>query len=273
MSRFLYRANALALGGRLSRPDAAPILSQASVVLPIDGGRGQVESGPFRHGALVAFERAWAQVVGSRPKPDGPYETLSQVTVEGLNVQDMVTADRLVARLVSRHPGAGEPRIIPLGSTFENLRIAGRPVHYDDLTSLFTTRGTFSSVRDGYAKDEAFQKLARSAFWWGGCPDPLPADAPVEVRERAEWLAKNASAYPPLSHGTAQAAIVANVRVEGLETYGNCVAVPGFGRVYLGELLIQEDSRRLTMLRIDLGCPEEGTIVVDAAETNGHTYP
>lgn len=275
MPRFLYRANALALGGSVGQPEPALIPSQASVALSIDGGQGQAESGPFRHGGLVSFERAWAQVLGSRPKPGGPYETLAQVTVEGVSVQGMVTADRMVARLVSQHVGTSgsEPKIIPLGSTFENLRIAGRTVRYDDLSSVFTDLATFGSVRDSYARDEAFQKLARSCFWWGGCPEKLPSDLPDELRERHEWLAQNASACPPVSHGTVLTSIVGNVRVDGLASYANCVVVPGFGRVYLGELLIQEDSRRLTMLRLDLGSPGEGKIVMDATETNGHTYP
>lgn len=275
MPRFIYRANALALGGRVGQPDPSILPSQASVVLSIDGGGGQAESGPFRYGRLISFERAHAQVLGSRPRTDGPYETLSQVTIEGLNVQEMVTADRIVSRLVSQHTGTSgsEPRIIPLGSTFDNLRIAGRPVRYDDLTALFTEHATLSGVSKAWTEDERFQKIARACFWWGGCPEVLAGDVPEELREREAWNAKNSSGRLPLSHGTAQAAIVANVRVEGLTSYANCVIVPGFGRVYLGELLIQDDSRRLTMLRLDLGSPVEGTITVDSSETNGHTFP
>lgn len=268
--RFIYRANALALGGRLGPPDPSIVESQGSLVLSIDGGGGHVECGPYRHGKLISFERAYARVLGSRPKPDGPWETLSTVTIERLNIGDMVTADRIVARLVSQHPAEkGQPRIIPLGSTFENLRIAHQRVSYEDLAPVFTQHGTFDDVKRAYEGDKAFRAIAQRDLLWSG----PPKDAPAPVAESVRWHARFKYPEPPSSHGTIPAAIFGNIKVEGLDTCGNVVIVPGFGRVALGELLIQEDSRRLIMLRLELGSPEEGAIVVDSSETNGHTFP
>ncbi len=268
--RFLYRANALALGGWLGAPRPSIIESQGSLVLSIDGGGGHAECGPFSHAGLIRFERAHARVLGSRPKREGPWETLTTVTVEGLNVGEMVTAERVVARLVSQHPaGAGQPRIMPLGSTFENLRIARRPVSYDDLSGLFTELGTYEGLLRAYAGDKRFQGIAKRDLLWTGAP----SHAPQEVAEQTLWYSKFKPPTPPASHGIIPAAIVGNVKVDGLETCGNVVIVPGFGRVMLGELLIGEETRRLNMLRLDLGSPEDGAVVIDAAETNGHKFP
>jgi hypothetical protein len=273
MGRYIYRANGLALGGSIGQPDPGLISPQGSLVLSVDGGGGSIECGPYRGNPWVSFERAVTQVLGSQHQPDGPYETLAQVAIEGLNIHDMVTADRIVARLASTNDGTGESRILPLGSTFENLRIAGRPVHYDDLTGVFCRHATLQDVQRAYAGDEAFRKLAHACFWWGGAPDELTDDVPAELRERAKLYTRATDGALPLSHGTALCSIVGHVRVEGLTTHANVVVVPQFGRVHLGELLVQADSRRLSMLRVDLGCPLMGAVVADAVETNGHKFP
>jgi hypothetical protein len=51
------------------------------------------------------------------------------------------------------------------------------------------------------------------------------------------------------------------------------IAVPGFGIVYLGELLITQGSRRLTMIRVKMGSPEEGEVVAADVGGNGADYP
>ena len=51
------------------------------------------------------------------------------------------------------------------------------------------------------------------------------------------------------------------------------ILIPGFGVVYFGEYLITPTSRRLTMLRIELGCPITGSIVCGYVDANGHWDP
>jgi hypothetical protein len=47
------------------------------------------------------------------------------------------------------------------------------------------------------------------------------------------------------------------------------VIVPGFGTIFVGELLITEDSRRLTLLRLELGSDLGGDVACAAVESNG----
>jgi hypothetical protein len=55
--------------------------------------------------------------------------------------------------------------------------------------------------------------------------------------------------------------------------HGHVVEVPNFGKLYFGEMFITGDSRRLTMVRFQLGSPVGGEVVACDGETNGETYP
>ncbi|MBI4876477.1 MAG: hypothetical protein HY822_17720 [Acidobacteria bacterium] len=45
------------------------------------------------------------------------------------------------------------------------------------------------------------------------------------------------------------------------------------GAIYLGELLVSGFSRRLTMLRIEFGCPNKGGFCAPDVQDEGHTVP
>ena len=51
------------------------------------------------------------------------------------------------------------------------------------------------------------------------------------------------------------------------------VVLPTFGRVFFGELLISEASRRLTMVRMALGSDAGGSAGGGDVETNGIWSP
>ena len=104
--------------------------SRRPPALPPDGGVGSIRVEGFRHRDILSFGSAYAEVVGTEPE-DGVYETLSLSVVEKFNLLDVVTCDRIVARLTSRFPGVAkdgceppqELSVVPIGSRFEGLRI------------------------------------------------------------------------------------------------------------------------------------------------------
>jgi hypothetical protein len=55
--------------------------------------------------------------------------------------------------------------------------------------------------------------------------------------------------------------------------FGNALEVPGLGRLFLGELLVDCKSYQLTMVRMELGCPATGQSSAATAKANGGTYP
>ncbi len=51
------------------------------------------------------------------------------------------------------------------------------------------------------------------------------------------------------------------------------ISIPNFGKIYLAELFITPSSRRISMIRIELGCPEEGGIEIGGSGANGVGWP
>jgi hypothetical protein len=135
MTAFAFRASAAALGGFFTRPIHEPLPVQAASVLPSVGGYGSARAENFRFHELISFKAAYTQVIGVEYNEDGRRErsTLALAVVENLNVLDMVTADRVVGRLVSETDlevakTDTELTWLPQGSYFVNLRIGGRRV-------------------------------------------------------------------------------------------------------------------------------------------------
>ena len=94
------------------------------------GGYGSAHSENFRLEGVVSYKSASTQVSGRLSKKEGHgWVTLATATVEGLNVLDVVTADRLIAQVSTEHPlEEDNPRVTFLGTSFENLKIAGCPI-------------------------------------------------------------------------------------------------------------------------------------------------
>src|SRR5262245_6885654 len=130
--KYHYRAKAVAVAGTLSRPEARVI--RGRVVSKLRDGLGEPKSTRLdRYGVkdVFSFAAAYTEVKGSEG-PRGYFNTLAVVTIEDLNVLDILKADLITARLVGLHckPDFEEcphPWIVPLGSTIRNLRIAGKP--------------------------------------------------------------------------------------------------------------------------------------------------
>jgi hypothetical protein len=251
---FIYNASALAIGGTFTRPIERVINVPASSTLPREGGYNTARTGKYRLEEFLSFESAYTQVAGSQDPKDKSFTSLASATVEGLNILDVLTADRVVAQLAVNHPAdGGEPEIVPLGTRFDNLRIAGCPIKVDLDLAMFTTLGTFSSFRDRYAKDRGFRDQARQRFLW----DKMEEDA------------------PPETDGTVCCSLTR--RIVGLDTSierrGYKLRIPQFGTVYIAEIFLSPKRRKITMLRLDLGSPAEARMSVGEVDGNGSTFP
>jgi hypothetical protein len=274
--RFLYHATAHALSGQFWRPFQKVIEIQAPSSLPTIGGVGHSRVENFRLDSFVSFKAGYTHVLGSKKEATDAkgrsrttHTTQVTSTVEGLNILDVVTADRIVARLTSTHDpedekANGEARIILTGSKFENFRIAGCEVDVRLLHKLFLDLDTFGAVR-GLPEEHDFWNIA------------------AETAQAIEPGAKLAKKKPD-THETLLCSVVKEAKFKcldegedvcaGVTRYGrHRFHVKEFGSIYLGEVVFQHGQKTLTMLRIEFGSPNGGSLAGVEAFSNGRTWP
>ncbi len=243
--RFIYRASALAFAGTITRPDSTVLEAQASISLPSVGGRASAKVDGFTYPNLMSFGTAASVVIGSAA--GSIHNTVATVIVDGLNIRGVVTADRVVAQLTSSQDigGANEIGILPRGSYFVNLRIAGVPIELKTEPPLQEC-DTFSRLQ------KEWQKV--------GSRDSHSKD-PKATEDRP--LLASLFASPDLTGTT----------LHGHGIRGCAIKVKGFGEVFLGEYLITPSSRHLTMVRVQMGSAVAGVMVCGDVGGNGSVYP
>jgi hypothetical protein len=272
---FRFHGDAIGAAGRITAPYDDVIPAQASAALPELGGVARAHAGRFEHRGIFRFEEARAELVGRRE--GDAYETLIMAVVEGLNINEMVTADRLVARLVSsRRPDNPEPSITPIGSHFENLRIAGYPVKLDLATDTFHALSTFSSLARAYQDDtdNSRERLAQVGSIAGSeqasqrILEYLPASPLVEQLHSATTKPQPA----PAIYSTTLVREVLGVPRHAATVCGHVIEIEGFGIIRLAEFHVASNWKRLTMLRVNLGSPIRGEWMSAAAQGNGSDW-
>lgn len=264
---FLYSAGGMALSGSLSRPMSDSIPVQAAALLPSLGGYHDARVENFRYNHVVSFETAYTHVSGSRNPEDGVHSSLLSIVVEGLNVLDMLTADRIVARLGSKRDLAEpETRVSPMGTCFDNVRIGGYPLQIELDTTTFHVQDTHRAFKSAYENNAALRTEWRERFLWNGVKN----DAPAKLRQRYKGYAQSNTL--PEADGITACTMVKSLKCDcpGVVCLGNAVVVPDFGVVYVAEYRIQRHKRHLTMLNLDLGSPMAAMMRIGEGQANGN---
>jgi hypothetical protein len=251
---FQYHASAYAFSGHFTRPFEQQIDVQASSALCITGGHGcsRVENFQFRN--FISFKAGYTHVSGGYQEDDHTNNTLVTSVLEGLNMMDVLTADRIVCRLYSKHQKkAPEGHITMHGSKFENLKICGKPATIDLDFKLFENIQTFADAQKAYGdRDSEFYKRASDPF---GTGEVLPQQT---------------------DEGVFLCSLAKGVHVEeglGVTPERNSIYVRGFGTVYFAELFMTFGQRVLTMFRYELGSSTSGGGSGGSGGTNGKKYP
>src|SRR5215469_18241883 len=264
-----YHADASALGGRLQRPFEQIVPLQASLSLAPAGGYASADIGAFRLGTIVSFEAAHTQVSGSETET-GSYSTMVTSVVEGLNVLNTLTADRVVAQISIDHPREGYiPRVNFIGTQFENVRIGGQSVEICLDLDLCNQGDGFPG--QPLTRDEAF--LSRVAKQRKSMLDGR--SIPDWVRERYQWTKADAQG----AKQSVLCSLVTEIRSQSEcgpfpgTKYGNIFEVPEFGKGFLAELIVDGTAFRLIMVRLELSCGTHASISIGHGSGNGSTAP
>jgi hypothetical protein len=268
-----YYAKANVLHADITEPIQEVVNPQALVTLPKGGGYQFRKADPFRLEGIISYESGYTQVAGHRSTKNDGFTTLSTSVLEGLNILDVVTADRVVAQLSTVHPayGSGQvPSVTFLGTRFDNLRIAGHRVEVDhDLDFLGKPENDESYFENHGVLDRVSKQYERIAT----------------AMHLPDWARKEYPSGRPVVNGngskTLECSLVKAVEGGPGTQFGHIIDLPHFGRIFLGELKVERESGnpakgicdsykfKLTMIRIKMGCISTGNTSSNTATSNG----
>ncbi len=267
MDTFNFNAAAVGLKGYIVRPFDIEFPTIASVALEPKGGFVPSREQDIQLENIVFAKSVTSVVAGSFGK-DGTVDELASVVVENLNILGIVTADRVVGRLAAVHPGdRTSPSITPLGSHFDNLRIAGHKIELDLAIDTFTRLDTNEKVRSAYQNNERGFRDEFSRLSLLGkikeIPELLHSHFPFSSREHRDSI--------PERDGAIHSGLVREIAGlgSGITSFGHVVHVPGFGVIRIAEFSIIGPLRILTMLQVDLGSTPSGGVTTANVRANG----
>jgi|SRR5579862_1217678 len=272
-----YHAKADLLEMELREPFQEKVRPQARVQL-VGEGEGSFyqfkHAGPFRLEGIISYQSGYTQVAGHKSsKPGHGYATLTSSVLEGVNVLDVLTADRVVAQISTEHPLDGAvPEVSFLGTRFENLRIAGHKIEIDTNLDILGPK----PEKDGsyFDEDSVLGRMAKqyeNISTAMGLPDWAKADYPSDS---ARWKSRDSDGAEAV-----RCSLVNQVGCD-MKSYGHIIEVPHFGKFHLGELQVRRQPARtngefdsytfrLTMIGMKLGCPVSATGGASTADANG----
>lgn len=288
-----HHAEARALFGDFVLPLKSTIEPQAQVQLEAKGGYAAQDSLPFRTEGVISYRSARTQVAGNRdakpahlPEDQRGWNTVSTSVIEGLNILEVLTADRIVAQVFAEYPAEGYiPRISFLGSRFENLRIAGEPVNIKLDINLFGDKP--ADDRHYTHKDESFMARALERCQ-SLCAHP---NLPKHTHETYSPYNGGAVVGETTLDGktspteTMECSLVTQIEAPSLpgKIYGHTLYIPHFGTVHLATVKLLHDGYKdgafhkttveLTMIDAKLGCIGHGSVSAGRSVTNGGTSP
>ncbi len=264
---FYYHADATPLGGHLTHPFEQIVNSAASSALAQAGGHAESSISEFNLSDVISSGQAYSRTSGIVNKTTNAWTTLVTSVVENLNVLEVLTIDRVVSRVALDYPRDGDvPNLAFVGTQFVNVRLNGKiitPVLDFNLGSQPVVPGRFPDAP--LLHDEGFLRnvIDRSEKTLKGAPDWL--------QKRYGWIS---SEEARAKKGYVLCSLVTGIDgAEEGQSFGNVLLVPGFGNIFFGELIVAQNSYRLTMVRVEMGCVAEGNLSVGSSFSNGRPIP
>lgn len=279
-SQYIYHCSAYAIAGEFYRPVQRSLPVQGGTVLAVTGGYSSQHIGRYCLDDLVSFENAYVEVGGSYDQSHDTQTSYFCSVIEGLNVMDMLTADRVVARMMVYSPKGdhgGEHTFDITGSYFDNVKIAGRRIDAKLDTGAFHRLNSFSKFYDAYARGQADDLLVFSNF--NSLQDPQLADLEGQyhplcglsslVNARKTDTTRKPQDYylcSALNHLDFKRQVEKDSELQG---YGAVICIPKFGVIRLGEILIYKYFRSLTMFTVQMGSTASSTVTGGQGSTGG----
>jgi len=292
-----FHATAHALSGSVR----APIYQVIEPHVPIElnderGGHLTRFTDDVSIEGLITVQHARTRVSGSASPKHQAWVTLSTTVLEGVNIFEVITADRVVGQVSTEHSfeNGHVPSVTFLGTRFENLQVCGVPV---EVTYNFDVCGdkpaesnkSYLTKRDFLvASQSKVREIVNSGFLFG--------EAAKQYHKRLEEItclldegkgcSITCSLVESIDIGKVQK------RIPKARTVGHVIVIPDFGAVSLGEVKIglerpspgrstrsmngkpqASNYFELAMLNMELGCVGNASIQVGKNKSNGTTNP
>jgi hypothetical protein len=300
----VYHAEAHVISGELKHPIKQPIERQGHVVIEKTRREGHVTrttDGNSIEG-LVTFRTGHTRASGNKiQKRDlwgndhSGYITLSTSVIEGLNVFEVITADRVVAQVSTEHPvkGGHVPKVTFLGTRFENLRISGYPVEVELELGICGTRPERDRT---YLQEAGFLDRVEQQYAGILASGEVPSEMGKTYKSRITYIdelrkrtnGNGKQAPDDCSHlHCSLVKSIGPIPIPGVKTFGNIIFIPDFGTVSLADVEVGVETTHpefetdpaysnyftLNMLDMQLGCIGGGSVKAGSAKTNGMTRP
>lgn len=267
--RFVFSGNAIGAAAHFHRLDAVenldhviPALGSGSI--PSVGGRShhEVANQVFtvdhpRKRTLLSVEHAEATAHG-RQMDGTHYSTEIHALVRGLSILEKFHLVSAEFRQLSENDGGPQSRILTSQCRIDGLRLGNVAVKVELDEEPFALCGTRKELGDHYGKQtDAYR---REHHW----------------RFHTQATDRSIAAYNGRYFGT----LVKKIELDGPEDELKDMAVDGysikwngFGRIFLGEVMMSDTDRHVTMIRLKMGSDAAGLASVGGGQTNGGTVP
>ncbi len=280
-SRFIYMGNAAGVGARFQRVDEDPkqvgdVPVLAPCCLPVTGGTSNAQATNYRYpqnpGLLSVGSTSTecltetltpqppstsAKTSRSAPPPPAIRRTHASANVKDLRLVKLVNLDQIAVRLTSTFgPKQRFANIVPEQADISGLVIDGHKVEVTVDLAPFQEYPTKRALGLQYASNPRFRK----ANW-----ERFNADGPKAQRI-------------PQSKGLYIVSVVSSIRIDDkpadVKIERNYRIIwPGIGTIILGEMIIGDYYRRVTMLRCQFGSPVAGDASAGDVQSNGVMMP
>lgn len=255
MARFIFHGNAMPFGGRITKKGDAPFMATIpgppAAALPVTGGHSRASSGSSKPHEAFGWGSTLAEAKGEQLAANRYQTTItSEITkIFANNKPHVFEADVLRIVLVSDHPNLKAPVIrikeVVFGQKL-GMRLDGERIdveYNDDLDK----NPTFSAFQDRYQSNKDFFARHQALKKKVSFGDPPPRT----------------------TAGYVQASIVRSVTWKKKKYPGNSLRLTGFGTIYFGEVLMNENNRRFTMVRLEMGSELGASCACAEADPNG----
>ena len=280
-----FNAGAHVLHANLQHPVTREVEHEARVDLKPDGVYEFQPAGPYHVEGILSYKSGYTQVGGHKsPKKGHGFVTLTTSVVEGLNILDVLTADRVVGQISTEHPewrpdekdGRQQvPTVTFLGTRFENLRIDGHKV---ELETHLDILGPKPHDDRSYFEDEGVLHRISAQYGRIRGASNLPDWARDRNNEKSCWNQELGEPY-----GDMKCSLINRIHGAPGTPFGHVIDLPHFGKIFLAELTVNREKTEptngqpepekylfhLEMIRVELGCLAQGTATVAALDTNG----